>query len=76
MAVCLRGRLMFCLGSLGFWLSTPDDERPYSASMCYKHNASLRHLACRQDRYPRSAPEAATYHEGRNEKRHEEQPVL
>lgn len=49
MAACLRGRLMFCHGPLRFWLSVPDDERPYLALMCYKHNASLRHLACHDD---------------------------
>lgn len=46
MAVCLRGRLMFCRGPRRFWLSAPDDERLYLALMRYKHNAALRHLAC------------------------------
>ncbi len=35
---------MFCHGPLRFWLSVPDDERPYLALMRYKHNASLHHL--------------------------------
>lgn len=49
MAVCLRGRLMFCHGPLRIWLSASDDEWPYLALMRHKHNASFRHLTCQED---------------------------
>lgn len=84
MAFNLRDRLMFCHEPRQFWVSAPDDERPYLTLMRCKPNAShhqhARHEAAAktdpQDLLQQSLLKAAPDHEGCNEKRHEDQPVV